>query len=232
MEHFNQSRNWDRCPSPAYLLSIALCPASQQKGSLGISSGVAWPFLAPVLGGGQVCASLSQLHPPLLSSLCALVPLLLLIFHRGCIISIIPLWTLQVLWLGFDIFTCFPSRNSSLILGCNFLEQANSQPLYQAPCLPPTRDACHSCQTGHIPSLLRTFKWLLVHLPQAPRIPVPSIVNPSLNPGLSSVHLLLEEAAFLLPPKQVHHTLPWGLCMSPDRHMVCLSLFQFSLERP
>ena len=139
MAHFNQSKNWDRCPSPAYLLSIALCPENQQKGSLGISAGVAWPFPAPVLGGGQACAFLSLLHPPLLSSLCALVPLLLLIFYRGCIISIIPLWPLQVLWLGFLIFICFPSRISHLVLGCNFLEQApKPQLLYQAPCLPPT----------------------------------------------------------------------------------------------
>ena len=88
---------------------------------------------------GQACAFLSPLHPPLLSSLCALVPLLLLIFHRGCIISVIPLWTLQVLWLGFLIFICFPSRISHLVLGCNFLEQApKPQPLDQAPCLLPT----------------------------------------------------------------------------------------------
>lgn len=124
-------------PLPAYLLSIAFFPERQQAGSLGISSGVAWPFPAPVLGGGQASASLSQLHPPLLSSLCTLVPLLLFIFHRGCNISVIPLWLLQVLWLGFLIFTCFPSGNSRLVLGCNFLEQApKPQPLDQAPCLP------------------------------------------------------------------------------------------------
>lgn len=170
-------------PLPAYLLSVALCPESQQTGSLGISSGVAWPFPAPVLGGGPASASLSQLHPPLLSSLCALVPLLLLIFHRGGIISVIPLWLLQVLWLGFLIFTCFPSRNSRLVLGCNFLEQApKPQPLDQAPCLPQTRDACHSHETGHIPSLLRTFKRLLVHPPQAPRTPVPTSLTPASLP--------------------------------------------------
>ena len=52
----------------------------------------------------------------------------------------------------------------------------------------------------------------------------PNIVNPSPNPGLSSLHLLLGEAAFLLTPKQAHHTIPWGVCMSPDRHVACLSL--------
>lgn len=85
----------------------------------------------------------------------------------------------------------------------------------QPPRLPPTGDASHSRQSGHIPSLLRTFECLLGHLPQPPRTPLRTAVN---------------GPSFLLLPEQVHHTLPGGLCTSPDSHATRLSLFQISLE--